>query len=563
MEKHKRYQKAGIVLLVLILLAVSGIYMGIDRYMVGDEIVTYGMADSTDRGWMLSTGRIRAYFEGEILEDSVSGTVGNIIDFGMDIVKNKKSAAYFSYPRPEETGWYANGEISDWFEIKSQERFSFGDVYLNAMGDDANSYLYYMLVHLSGSLFPGISGTKWSAWLVNAVALIAAILILYQIAGYFLEDKKQQFLVCLLFGLSVGCLDLSTYLRAYMVTMALQLALLLLHLKLYEGMKKGDTKRTIVVLLIIYPLGYIAHYTTGLWAAVLGIATIIYIQWELPKRDAAKYTRQYIGCGALAILLGIALDPMSVLGLVSKLSGTGKTLGEAVPESAGIFVYQVFGSVWLFIIFLLVFAYNLILHLRGKDKALKKDKRLVGLEWLLAGYSIVIVVLTKFAYFKVVYPLMFLVILMEAAYFVKNVGIRRWLDIACLLLAVVFVGNSLVYTYHTKKSEVQEYDAIAEALREADTDRLLLIRSHAEGYECFPLLKQYENVFVLTMGEEELDVLLGDEGLADTQDITVLNTNTKADGEAFLDWVSDNGIDGEFKVLHEAGKYEVLKWEKQ
>lgn len=56
MEKHKRYQKAGIVLLVLILLAVSGIYMGIDRYMVGDEIVTYGMADSTDRGWMLSTG---------------------------------------------------------------------------------------------------------------------------------------------------------------------------------------------------------------------------------------------------------------------------------------------------------------------------------------------------------------------------------------------------------------------------------------------------------------------------------------------------------------------------
>lgn len=159
--------------------------------------------------------------------------------------------------------------------------------------------------------------------------------------------------MCLLFGLSVGCLDLSTYLRAYMVTMALQLALLLLHLKLYEGMKKGDTKRTIVVLLIIYPLGYIAHYTTGLWAAVLGIATIIYIQWELPKRDAAKYTRQYIGCGALAILLGIVLDPMSVLGLVSKLSGTGKTLGEAVPESAGIFVYQVFGSVWLFIIFLL------------------------------------------------------------------------------------------------------------------------------------------------------------------------------------------------------------------
>ena len=65
------------------------------------------------------------------------------------------------------------------------------------------------------------------------------------------------------------------------------------------------------------------------------------------------------------------------------------------------------------------------------------------------------------------------------------------------------------------------------------------------------------------MGEEELDVLLGDEKLADTQDITVLITNTKADVEAFSDWVSDNGIDDEFHVLHEADKYEVLKWKKQ
>ena len=65
-------------------------------------------------------------------------------------------------------------------------------------------------------LFPAISATKWSAFLVNAVALVAVLLLLYGIAGYFTADTKRQLLVCLLFGCSVGCLDLSTYLRAYM-----------------------------------------------------------------------------------------------------------------------------------------------------------------------------------------------------------------------------------------------------------------------------------------------------------------------------------------------------------
>ena len=204
-EKQIRHGVALLAVIILIL-AITGGYMAIDRYLVGDEVVTYGMANSTDKGWMLSTGRIRAYFEDEILADSVAQTIQNIAAFGMDLAKNRRGAAYFSYPRPEECGWYGKEQISDWFSIREDERLHLGDVYLNAMGDDANSYLYYELVHLSGSLFPAISATKWSAFLVNAVALVAVLLLLYGIAGYFTADTKRQLLVCLLFGCSVGCL---------------------------------------------------------------------------------------------------------------------------------------------------------------------------------------------------------------------------------------------------------------------------------------------------------------------------------------------------------------------
>ena len=78
------------------------------------------------------------------------------------------------------------------------------------------------------------------------------------------------------------------------------------------------------------------------------------------------------------------------------------------------------------------------------------------------------------------------------------------------MLAVVFTCSSLVYTYYNKNTEVRVSDQVEAALEAADTDRLILIREHAEGYECFPLLGRYESVYVLTNGEEKLDALRAD-----------------------------------------------------
>lgn len=561
-EKQIRHGVALLAVIILIL-AITGGYMAIDCYLVGDEVVTYGMANSTDKGWMLSTGRIRAYFEDEILTDSVAQTIQNIAAFGMDLAKNRRGAAYFSYPRPEECGWYGKEQISDWFSIREDERLHLGDVYLNAMGDDANSYLYYELVHLSGSLFPAISATKWSAFLVNAVALVAVLLLLYGIAGYFTADTKRQLLVCLLFGCSVGCLDLSTYLRAYMLAMAFQLALLLVHLKLYQAMRDGMEKavrRDIAGLLVLYPLGYIAHYTTGVWAVVLGIATLVWLKKNLTGQERKKNTRRYLICGILAVGIGILLDPMSVLGLFSKLSGTGTSPAQAIKESAAGFVASVFGNVLWMAGFCILFVINLV---RSVRKAEKKDNRLVWLEWLLAGYCALIVLTTRFPYFKVAYPLMFLVIVMELNFFAETTQRPHRIKMVYSILAVVFTCSSLVYTYYNKNTEVRVSDQVEAALEAADTDRLILIREHAEGYECFPLLGRYESVYVLTNGEEKLDALLADTQIGEQKDITILITNTKADAQTFQNWESGHGFEDEMDVLCKTGKYEVIKWHKE
>lgn len=560
-EKQIRHGVALLAVIILIL-AITGGYMVIDRYLVGDEVVTYGMANSTDKGWMLSTGRIRAYFEDEILTDSVAQTIQNIAAFGMDLAKTGVVRLFF-LSQTGECGWYGKEQISDWFSIREDERLHLGDVYLNAMGDDANSYLYYELVHLSGSLFPAISATKWSAFLVNAVALVAVLLLLYGIAGYFTADTKRQLLVCLLFGCSVGCLDLSTYLRAYMLAMAFQLALLLVHLKLYQAMRDGMEKavrRDIAGLLVLYPLGYIAHYTTGVWAVVLGIATLVWLKKNLTGQERKKNTRRYLICGILAVGIGILLDPMSVLGLFSKLSGTGTSPAQAIKESAAGFVASVFGNVLWMAGFCILFVINLV---RSVRKAEKKDNRLVWLEWLLAGYCALIVLTTRFPYFKVAYPLMFLVIVMELNFFAETTQRPHRIKMVYSILAVVFTCSSLVYTYYNKNTEVRVSDQVEAALEAADTDRLILIREHAEGYECFPLLGRYESVYVLTNGEEKLDALLADTLIGEQKDITILITNTKADARTFQRWVSGHGFEDDMDILCKTGKYEVIKWHRE
>ena len=293
---------------------------------------------------------------------------------------------------------------------------------------------------------------------------------------------------------------------------------------------------------------------------MLGIATLVWLKKNLTGQERKKNTRRYLICGILAVGIGILLDPMSVLGLFSKLSGTGTPPAQAIKESAAGFVASVFGNVLWMAGFCILFVINLV---RSVRKAEKKDNRLVWLEWLLAGYCALIVLTTRFPYFKVAYPLMFLVIVMELNFFAETTQRPHRIKMVYSILAVVFTCSSLVYTYYNKNTEVRVSDQVEAALEASDTDRLILIREHAEGYEYFPLLGRYESVYVLTSGEEKLDALLADTLIGEQKDITILITNTKADARTFQGWVSGYGFEDDMDILCKTGKYEVIKWHRE
>lgn len=547
---------------------ISVFLMNYDTYMSGDEIVTYGMANSSSGGWMLSTGRVTKYLQNEIIGDSLSDTGRRLAQLAGDVIRNKRQAAYFSYPRPSESGWYNGEEIANWFYVTPADRFTFGRVYLNAMGDDANSFLYYGLVHLVSSLFPAISAVKWSAFIVNIICLLISIGLLYRICGVFTDIEKHKILVCLIYIFSVACLFLTTYLRAYMLITAIHLAMMLLHLNLYEAVKKRDFRRfrrCVVMLLALYPIGYVSHYTTGLWAVALGIMTIIYIVGHTARTEWRRYLTIYILSGAVAIVLGILLDPVSVPGLLTKLSGTNVSLLKSVRETIDSAVVNLFGNKWICLVAALLLIVGWFCH--KKDEYGKDDigqDRVLSLRVLgavLGGYCVLVTLLMKGAYFKTIYPLLCMTVVLGLCGMYADLCYRRRLVRFALYLGVAaYIYGNVTLMISSKDDERGIMTKVEEALTELDTDELVFLRDHASGYEYFQLLpKRYEQVLFITTTDDVIDDFVSEKDLKRGHRYTVLVTNGENNKESFEETVKANPYVDTIETVYTGGNVSVLE----
>ena len=96
-----------LVCVIFFVITLSAVLMKMDHYVTGDEVITYSMANSYKKGWMFSSGRVVEYLKNEVVTDSIGGTSANTIAFVKDLLGNFRSARYFTYPRPNETGWYS------------------------------------------------------------------------------------------------------------------------------------------------------------------------------------------------------------------------------------------------------------------------------------------------------------------------------------------------------------------------------------------------------------------------------------------------------------------------
>lgn len=481
--------------LLLVCLLPTVFFMHMDTYRTGDEIVTYGMANEPAQGWMFSKGRIRSYLDTEIFGEGAAAVPGNLINAAKDVLQNRKNAAFFQMERPTETGWYTGEQLQQYLTITEGEAFQPGKIYLNGMGDDANSFLYYLCMHLVSSLFPGISATKWSGFLLNLICLAVSLLLLERISAFYVKKTGVRYGILIAYACSAAAISTFTNIRPYALAVVMQEALFLLHLKMLQAIRqKGaeDGKRYFKWLQLLYVIGYVTHYTTGIWAGCLALFTIA----SVPKEK--KFLRSYVITGILAVLAGICLDPMSVLGLLSKLKGTESSgLGSIYAKMFRVWGDGIFGNpLWLIPTAAL---YGIAEYRYQSTEERPQCRDIMLFTVLPVFYMLLSTFLMKSDRIAMVLPYFFVLLGGLISYTAGEK--KRWkyaVGGLCFVLWVIGMFSGLVAE---KKEERKDYLLLEELMAQQEQDSIVFVRDHGAGYDKIPLLSAYDKIFLWTADE--------------------------------------------------------------
>lgn len=481
-----------LMMVIIALMIVPVFYMVIDEFFSGDEVVTYNMANNAKAGFVFSQGRISDYLSNEVFTDNGKGLISRLYELGLDVVKNRSQAQILNYPRNPEVRLYSGDEISDWFQKRNNERFNVGTTWLHSLSDDGNSWLYYCLVNISSSIFMGISSTKWAGFIVNIVFHLLTLIILCRLGRKLGNDVIQNAGMLVFYGVSFDIISVTvTNIRPYTVAAFWATLMVYLILGVYEHaiIEKKDMNGKIPLLIIVYGIGYVSHYTVGAVFASFGIILLLFML--LGRRGQIGIIAL---TGVVGIFFGILLSPESVIGIIKKFFANGAGSDAQTGMAAGIILLM---AVAMFI--------GVIISVIRDRHSIENE--LMYITCAVSLMFIVIVGGTKgFGYARVLFPVTYLVIFRWIVIIGSKVaakyGERLIRNIGVVLMGV-YVTVNLLISYGYKMIENASFLAKETALDGISSDTCYYFRKHAQGYmDTRNLMGRFDKVQVITLDTE-------------------------------------------------------------
>lgn len=143
------------------------------------------------------------------------------------------------YPDIEDGVTYKGlGVYNDYFKVDENQRFRYDIVWENQAAD-VHPPFYYVLFHTICSLTPGVF-SKWSGLILNYIFLMLIDGLLYRLANKLLKNRWLALLVTVISGTTVLTLNMTIFIRMYMMLTAEILAISNLFVDYYD--KKPDRK---------------------------------------------------------------------------------------------------------------------------------------------------------------------------------------------------------------------------------------------------------------------------------------------------------------------------------
>ncbi len=514
---------------IMVVVALLPIYfMSIDDYFSGDELITYSMANNDEAGFVFAEGKISRYFKNEVFHGSMTQVVGNLVDMAVDVLQNGRESRLLSYNRDPEVKVYSNAEMVDWFAKRQDERFDFYNTWIHSLSDDGNAWFYECLVNFSSSFFITLSATKWSAFLVNYIFYILTLLIIWKIGIQIGNTAIHNEIMLSCYGLWHATLAIVTNLRAYGVASFWAALLVLTALEIHDVVvndKKVKTG-TLVKFIIVYAIGFVAHYTIGAILTTYGLALVAFM---LISRN--KHVGKIILTGVISLFAGIALAPDSIVGLLFEYSNKG-----ASPMPIMMYPYII-----SFVIILIA----LIIVIIKKKNIVKNSMFYMTFSTLLC-FLMIIYGTNGIGYARIAYPLAFIVI---ASLLLRGTDklLSDWKLPIITAVVIIFAVYNCISMYNQKQSENDEVEVKREVLENLGITDCIYFREHARGYKDTILLRDYfETVQLVTVDTEGWELLTEYDGMEDSV-VCYFTDESESDDE--WKWIKSLGYNNFEKIF--------------
>lgn len=215
-QNQKRY---FLLLALVLVLAVQAVMMGYFGHKKAgyhlDEVYTYELSNYPGTFFVESEGFLDTWVDGSFFQESMS--VDGLGDLD------------YSIP-------YHNQE------------------------NDVHPPVYYFVIHTVSALFHG-NVSKWIGILPNMFFCLLTTVLLYLVAARLFPNRALSLLVAAVWAWSVGTMSMAVFIRMYALLTCIATALVLVHLKALEDVRRGKLrKRTAALLFAVTLLGILTQY---------------------------------------------------------------------------------------------------------------------------------------------------------------------------------------------------------------------------------------------------------------------------------------------------------------
>lgn len=261
-KKHdnKKYIQY-IVLAIVILLGlarITYIFTFDKKGIHSDEVWSYGLANSTDGPY--------------IYEDVKTGEDKNCNE------------------------WIDGSVLHDYITVQKGERFHYANVYYN-LSEDMHPPLYFWVLHTICSFFPD-QYSLWFGYAINMAGFIVMMIFLYKTMLLVTRKIWVSVATVAYFELTVGVLNMMTFVRMYAMGMAIASILIYYHARLYYNERDRINPWVYIALAFWTLAGAMTHHFFLVWAFALAAVFCVYYLVHKHWKQLFAYGGSMLG-GAL------------------------------------------------------------------------------------------------------------------------------------------------------------------------------------------------------------------------------------------------------------------------